>query len=313
MYFFGFLLSLFSTSGNCFKLGGNKFLHSVSRFATKNKLADDFEITKHSILPKTDNQKLYVDFLNNPDVSLILALGPAGTGKTLFACDYAIKSLISGSFNKIIITRPVISVDEELGFLPGNVNKKMDPFTRPIFDIFLQYLTQKKIDDYICSNKIEISPLAFMRGRTFKNSFIIADEMQNSSPNQMLMLSTRMGDNSKMVITGDLHQSDRYENNGLSDFLGKIDYYHKHDQERGFSSSIKSVNFEKNDVQRSQIVSDILNIYDFHKIRHFIRTDPIRTDHLNVTIPSKPKDNDCALIPIQHLMKDYTNFIDKSL
>lgn len=259
--------------------------------------AEGVVVGRPKLEPKTHNQQLYLNHLNNPNISVVLALGPAGTGKTLFACDYAIKSLMSGSHDKIIITRPVISVDEELGFLPGDLNKKMDPFTRPLFDIFLQYISQKKIDEYLYLGKIEISPLAFMRGRTFKNSFIIADEMQNSSPNQMLMLSTRLGDNSKMVITGDLHQSDRHQNNGLSDILKKINYYQGCNEGGGeFSRSIKTMVFEKTDVQRSPIVSDILNIYHFFDNNSTAAAAATPTTTPAAATPFM-KNNDCAMIP----------------
>ena len=175
--------------------------------------------------PKSFNQKQYVELLNNPSNDLIVAIGPAGCGKTMFACLKAIESLKKNTVNKIIVTRPVVPVEEDIGFLPGNIIKKMDPWTRPIFDIFLEYYTQNELTQMLNNGIIEISPLAYMRGRTFKNAFIIADEMQNSSPNQMLMLSTRIGINSRMVITGDLQQSDKLIENGLKDFIAKYEYY----------------------------------------------------------------------------------------
>jgi phosphate starvation-inducible PhoH-like protein len=173
---------------------------------------------------RTKNQEKYIDYLNDDDNKLIIAVGPAGTGKTLFACLKAISQLRNGEINKLVITRPVVTVEEDIGFLPGNIVKKMDPWTRPIFDLFLEFFSKTELDNYINANIIEISPLAFMRGRTFKNSFIIADEMQNSSPNQMKMLTTRIGINSKMVITGDLKQTDILKENGLNDLVNKINY-----------------------------------------------------------------------------------------
>jgi phosphate starvation-inducible PhoH-like protein len=153
--------------------------------------------------PKTENQKIYHTHLNNPDTSIVLGIGPAGCGKTLFACITALDQLKKGNIDKIVLTRPIVPVeDEEIGFLPGNLVNKMDPWTRPIFDIILEQYQQHELTQMLKNNIIEVSPLAFMRGRTFKNSFIIADEMQNSTPNQMLMLTTRIGTNSKMVITG---------------------------------------------------------------------------------------------------------------
>jgi len=172
--------------------------------------------------PKSSNQERYVKYLNDENTKILFAIGPAGTGKTMLACNQAIKELKSGKINKIILTRPIVPVEEEeLGFLPGNINKKMDPWTRPIFDIFNEFYQKKDIEGMLNNNIIEISPLAFMRGRTFKNAYIIADEMQNSSPNQMLMLTTRIGEGSKMVITGDIKQTDRSMESGLSDFINK--------------------------------------------------------------------------------------------
>ena len=160
------------------------------------------EREKNVYLPKTLNQQLYVDYIKNRNVSLVFGVGPAGSGKTLFACSSAIQELKQGYVDRIIITRPIISVDEELGFLPGSIEQKMNPWTRPIFDIFSEFVSISKIKHMVDNGVIEISPLAFMRGRTFKRCFIIADEMQNSSPKQMKMLLTRLGDDSRMVVTG---------------------------------------------------------------------------------------------------------------
>lgn len=207
--------------------------------------------------PKTENQKKYLTLLKNSDKQIVIGAGVAGTGKTLFACYEAITQLKKGSVSKIIMTRPVVSVEEDIGFLPGSILHKMDPWTRPIFDILLEFYSQKDIDFMIHGGTIEISPIGFMRGRTFKKSFIIADEMQNSSPNQMLMLITRIGDNSKMVITGDVNQSDRGPSNGLVELLNKIK-----NTSPEYSNRIGFVEFNETDVQRSPIVADILNMYN---------------------------------------------------
>jgi len=208
--------------------------------------------------PKTPNQRQYDLYLKDPTVKMIFAIGPAGSGKTLLACNHAIQELKAGNIRKIIITRPVVPVEEDLGFLPGNINKKMDPWTRPIIDIFLEFYSQKEIDVMMQNSIIEISPLAYMRGRTFKNSFIIADEMQNSSPNQMLMLTTRFGENSKMIITGDLKQTDKGIFSGLYDFLEKFKAFQLNNQEE----EIKIVEMTKSDIKRDRIVSTILDIYE---------------------------------------------------
>lgn len=206
--------------------------------------------------PKSVNQQEYVNCLNDPEVSIVFGIGPAGCGKTLFACLQGIQSLKQGTIQKIVLTRPIVPVeDEEIGFLPGNLVNKMDPWTRPIFDIFLEYYTQKDLDGMIQAGVIEIAPLAFMRGRTFKRSFIIADEMQNSTPNQMLMLTTRIGDGSKMVVTGDLKQSDRTVENGLFDVMMKLRKWGCAYEE------IKMVEMQEEDIRRSYVVSRMIELY----------------------------------------------------
>ena len=253
--------------------------------------------------PKSLNQEKYIEYLNDENIDLILAIGPAGTGKTLFACLKAISQLRNGEINKLVVTRPVVTVEEEIGFLPGNLVKKMDPWTRPIFDLFLEFFSKSELDNYIHNNIIEISPLAFMRGRTFKNSFIIADEMQNSSPNQMKMLTTRIGINSKMVITGDLNQTDISHTNGLKDFLNRIlDYKNGTDVAL---ENIKIVEFEKHDIERSEIVKKIIDIYDYDKKNNNINFSKNVTS-LNMAINSKDycNLNDAALIPKNQMSKN---------
>jgi phosphate starvation-inducible PhoH-like protein len=212
--------------------------------------------------PRSENQGLYVKYLCDKNIPIVIGVGPAGSGKTLFACNQAVLALKSGAVDKIILTRPVVPVEEDIGFLPGSLINKMDPWTRPIFDILLEFYQQKDIDGMLHSGALEISPLAYMRGRTFKKAFVIADEMQNASPNQMLMLTTRIGDGSKLVITGDLKQSDRGVDNGLADILRKIKSYndfniYNNNDELG----IRIVEMEGKDIQRSPIVAKLLEIY----------------------------------------------------
>jgi len=207
--------------------------------------------------PKSQNQNNYVNYLNDESNKIIISTGPAGTGKTLFACQKAITQLKSQEIDKIILTRPVVTVEEEIGFLPGNIIKKMDPWTKPIFDIFLEYCSKTELDLMLHNGKIEICPLAFMRGRTFKSAFIIADEMQNSSPNQMKMLVTRLGTNSRMVITGDLQQTDIQKENGLYDFITRLE---KHNNSSGL---IKLVKLENEDIERSEVVKKVIDIYNY--------------------------------------------------
>ena len=229
--------------------------------------------------PRGPNQKKYVKYLNNQDVSILVGVGPAGTGKTLFACYTAIEELKNGNVNKIVLTRPVVPVEEDIGFLPGTLVNKMNPWTRPIFDIFEEFYSSRDIDSMVHSGIIEISPLAFMRGRTFKNAFVIADEMQNSSPNQMFMLATRLGEGSRMVITGDLKQSDRCEDNGLLHLLKLINSY------KGTPmTDIRAVQLDIGDVERSKVVSNILSLY----------SDTINnnTGHSSYSVFSLPKRGD---------------------
>ena len=219
-------------------------------------------------LPKTENQKRFVSALDSVDNKLVVVLGPAGTGKTLFACLKAIRDLKAGVVNRIVITRPVVTVEEDIGFLPGSMRNKMDPWMRPIFDIFLEFYSQRDIDAMVQSGVIEISPLAFMRGRTFKRCFILADEMQNSSPNQMLMLMTRIGDGSRMVVGGDLNQSDRDAvvggrsgdgaSNGLAEFVLR---YRRFCLNGGDTSGISVCEMSSGDVERSPVVAKLLDIF----------------------------------------------------
>lgn len=257
--------------------------------------------------PKTLNQEEYVTYLNNVDTKIIISVGPAGCGKTLFACQKAIMQLKSEEIDKIIITRPVVSVDEEIGFLPGDIIKKMDPWTKPIFDIFLEHYRKPELDLMLMNGKIEICPLAFMRGRTFKHAFIIADEMQNSSPNQMKMLTTRLGDNARMVITGDLQQSDILKENGLRDFVGRLDRFKKNEN---VSNIIKIVKLEADDIERSDVVRKVIEIYDDAPVVN--KPNPVKTYSFDPTIYTNNKNNnketgDAALIPIQHMIHNSLN------
>ena len=264
-------------------------------------------------LPKTPNQELYSKFLTDSNVPVVLGVGPAGSGKTLFACITAIKELMSGNIQKIVLTRPIVAVEEEeLGFLPGDINRKMDPWTRPLFDILLEFYQQKDIDLMIQSGVIEISPLAYMRGRTFKRCFIIADEMQNSSPNQMLMLTTRLGERSKLVITGDLKQSDRSISNGLVDIMQKVRNYQSFHNNP--VSMIQIVEMNHTDIRRSDVVSHILNVYDdkYSIFNGNVGVDAINSDceKDNQIFEDSSKydskhfyDNDAAMIPISHIVK----------
>lgn len=210
---------------------------------------------KPEFKPRNDNQQMYFNALDNPKKSIILATGPAGTGKTMIPSFIAIDKLLDSNINKIIITRPAVSVEEQHGFLPGTLEEKMEPWLRPIFDVFYQFTTPQKIQKLIEKQVIEICPLAYMRGRTFENSWIIADESQNMTPNQMLMLLTRIGNNSKMIVTGDERQHDRgFEDNGLNDFIKRL--------EGNTIEDIEHIKFTNKDVERHKVIPKILKLYN---------------------------------------------------
>lgn len=217
------------------------------------------EMEKRMTNPINENQQEYVNALKNKQKKIIVVSGPAGTGKTLFATEYGIRYFLTGTYEKLIFTRPSVAVDEELGFLPGTLEEKMAPWIRPIFDVLFQFISPKEVQLLIEEKIIEIAPLGFMRGRTFKNCWIVADEMQNSTVSQMKMLLTRVGNNSRLVITGDLEQFDRTNQmNGLEDFLNKF---------RGRrSSSISNFEFNTNDIQREDVVKEILDIYSNNEV-----------------------------------------------
>lgn len=207
------------------------------------------------VVPRNVTQDNLLASLEHTNTAITFAVGPAGTGKTFITTKKAIQSLSSGMVSKVIITRPAISVDEQHGFLPGTLQDKMAPWTRPIIDIFEEHFSPSHIENMIDANIIEIAPLAYMRGRTFKHAFIIADEMQNATREQMKMLLTRIGTGSQMVITGDLRQHDRgFGDNGLKDFLERL-------RERE-SDYIKVIQFTSKDVERHPAVVEILGVYD---------------------------------------------------
>lgn len=206
------------------------------------------------IKPRNLKQQYMLSLLENPNKHITFATGPAGTGKTLLSTLHAIRSLKEGSVRKLVITRPAVSVDEQHGFLPGTMVEKMSPWTRPMFDVFEEYYSSGELSYMIKENIIEIAPLAYMRGRTFKNSIIIADEMQNATDNQMKMLLTRIGDNSKLIVTGDLDQHDRgYQDNGLKKFTDRL--------AKKNSKMIGTVEFSKSEIERHPVVTEVLSLY----------------------------------------------------
>ena len=208
------------------------------------------------IVPRTRNQERLVLALQDDSQHIVVTAGPAGTGKTFLAMLAAVKAFRNGDVDRIVLTRPAVGVEgEEHGFLPGDLNQKMDPWVRPLTDILREYYRQPDIAAMIAEQTIEIAPLGFMRGRTFKNCYIIADEMQNATPNQCKMLMTRIGENSKIVLTGDTDQADRrVADNGLADILTRL--------KKGGVKGISLCEFESKDIQRHHMITHILKMYE---------------------------------------------------
>lgn len=204
------------------------------------------------ILPRGKRQEKYINYILSND--LTISVGPAGTGKTFLAAACALRHLNDGKIKKIILTRPIVEAGEKLGFLPGNIYDKVHPYLRPLYDAFFTLLGPDKFGAFRAENIIEIVPLAYMRGRTLENSFIILDEAQNTMPEQMKMFLTRMGIFSKMVITGDITQIDleRKSDSGLvivSEILKNL-------------KSVKFMSFTSQDIVRHHLVKEIINAYD---------------------------------------------------
>ena len=207
------------------------------------------------LVPKSTHQEVYIDSLQDPHTDVVIATGPAGTGKTYLAMLAAIQALRDGETERIILTRPAVAVDDEKhGFLPGDLTSKMEPWTRPLLDVLRDYYPVREVHNMLSEQIIEISPLAYMRGRTFKNSWVILDEAQNATPNQIKMLLTRIGSGAKIVITGDIEQTDRHKaDNGLMDL-----------QIRLSTHPVKGINlcqFTTEDIQRHRIIEHVLRLY----------------------------------------------------
>lgn len=216
--------------------------------------------TNRSICASANTER-YESLLSKHETPRVLVCtGPAGTGKTMLACKHAMGHLMNSSFERLIITRPNVSIEEELGFLPGTMEQKMSPWMIPMYEYLEKYTDRNTVRRYIGDGVIEILPLGFMRGRTFDNTIVIADEMQNSTNSQMINLLTRIGHDSKLVLTGDLSQCDLNEDvpNGLDVFVDKFD---KYGDKSALDGNIDHVQMSCDDIQRSEIVRIIVDMY----------------------------------------------------
>jgi len=229
-------------------------IESIIKNMKKNNHSSEISIKtpKKEIRSRTNGQtKLIKEILNK---EILFVIGPAGTGKTFIAVSHAVSMLTSGFVDKIVISRPAVEAGEKLGFLPGDLKEKVDPYLRPIYDSLDENLPKDKVMKLIQNQKIEIAPIAYLRGRTLNNSYIILDEAQNTSPIQMKMFLTRLGENSKMVITGDITQIDLAPKNksGLIDAINNL-------------KKIKDISFvylTEKDVVRHPLVQKIVKAYD---------------------------------------------------
>jgi phosphate starvation-inducible PhoH-like protein len=233
---------------------GLKILQSTPQAKLNKIFLDKVYVTTRNriISPKTPNQKIYIDAIRNNDI--VFGIGPAGTGKTYLAVAMAVSALSNNQVRSIILTRPAVEAGEKLGFLPGDLAKKVDPYLRPLNDALIDMLGPEKSYDLIDQGIIEIAPLAFMRGRTLSNAFIILDEAQNTTREQMKMFLTRIGFDSQAVITGDTTQVDLpgHQKSGLL-------------QAEGMLQNIKGIgfcNFSKADVVRHPLVQKIIHAYE---------------------------------------------------
>lgn len=207
------------------------------------------------LIPKTLNQEKLILSLLDPNIDIVVVSGPAGTGKTYLTMLAAIKALKSGQCERIVLCRPSITIENENhGFLPGDLNAKLEPWVKPMIDVMREFYSVKEIEYMLEEQVIEFAPLGMMRGRTFKNTWIFADEMQNGTPTQFKMLLTRIGEGSKIVIGGDINQTDRKTNdNGLLDVQSKL--------EKNPIEGIQTCYFNMKDVQRHRLITEILKIY----------------------------------------------------
>ncbi|MGA2358370.1 MAG: PhoH family protein [Terriglobales bacterium] len=212
---------------------------------------------RRTVQPKSPNQRRYLEAIEQHD--MVFGVGPAGTGKTYLAVAMAISALLNKQVNRIILARPAVEAGERLGFLPGTLQEKIDPYLRPLYDALFDMLEPERVERYLEKNIIEIAPIAFMRGRTLNDSFVILDEAQNTTSEQMKMFVTRLGFNSKAVITGDVTQIDlpSARRSGLIEAVEILQSV----------NGLAFVHFDESDVVRHHLVQRIIRAYDEHKVR----------------------------------------------
>ncbi len=207
-----------------------------------------------TITPRSKNQQDLLRMLEDKSKYIVFATGPAGCGKSYLATLYAIKLLKEQKIDKIVITRPTVSCDnQDIGHLPGDIMEKMAPWILPIIDIFEEFYSKPQVKRMLLDGVIDVSPITYIRGRTFKNSYIILDEAQGTTNMTLKSILTRIGENSKIVVTGDINQSDRGTENGLSDFIRRISLYNP--------EGISIVKFDNKDIERHPIISTVLKMY----------------------------------------------------
>jgi phosphate starvation-inducible PhoH-like protein len=221
---------------------------------------------KRNVTPKTLNQKLYVEAIEKYD--MVFGIGPAGTGKTYLAVSMAVRNLLEKKINRIVLTRPAVEAGERLGFLPGTLQEKIDPYLKPLYDALYDMLDAERVDRHLERGVIEIAPIAFMRGRTLNDAFVILDEAQNTTAEQMKMFLTRIGYNSKAVITGDVTQIDLP--------LGKVSGLIEARNVISGVEGISFVHFNERDVVRHPLVQRIVRAYETYSAQSFARQQSLQ-------------------------------------
>ncbi|MBI37893.1 MAG: phosphate starvation-inducible protein PhoH [Alphaproteobacteria bacterium] len=250
------ILSLYTRLKNDLEISEGEVKAAV-RIASGNDISDDYiqlRTKKRTIRPRSTNQAAYIKALDESD--LVFGLGPAGTGKTYLAVAVAVTHLLQGKVDRIILSRPAVEAGERLGYLPGDLQEKIDPYLRPLYDALHDMMPGDQVVRRMASGEIEVAPLAFMRGRTLSHSYAILDEAQNTSAMQMKMFLTRLGEGSRMAVTGDMTQIDLPSGvrSGLGDALEVLEGV----------SGVSKINFDDTDVVRHDLVTRIVRAYDKH-------------------------------------------------